>query len=712
MASTLLVATLMTTACQKEKDETFTATAQSYTASKLHIANVCFAYWDNSDNVMINGSSYGIAIDGANNNTAKINASDVRTYGGTYYAIFPASRASMGGSSASFDLPYSESYSTNASGYQLTNNIMAAKSTTTHLEFANIGAMLHFSISGSGSGIGKELLAIEVSADVPLSGTLSVDMSASPFAVTLSGTDADTARRLTFDTPYTLTADAKDFYLNLPEASGIHRFRVRYLFNNGGLKAYEKTKEDPSGNITFNRSVIYHFGNDVYSGEGVTFNGSSGSSVALGSTGNPLRITSDRLFSAAAPLLKSGKAVTLDKDISVAIRIDTLTGILDGNGHTITLSGNSLSLSRTVNGGTVKNLTVAGNITSPECYNYTFGAVACSTANGAVIDNCVNKTNITCTQGKQNSNTYVGGIVGYANGGSITNCRNEGTITSDSRYVGGVAGCCSSALTASGCGNTKAITVTIAADESRDVFIGGVFGYISLSSSSGTHKVQQCSNSGSITISGTTSQTIYCGGCFGTVFSAAAYEVDNCANASTATITYNTAAVNACYIGGIAGSDINSTTSSTMSNCCNEAAITASTRTMAGGLLGYNQRMSVQNCYAYCDITAATASGIVGTGVNLMTSTNINNCYYYGNLSGTHAYGIAGDSYNSSTRMNISYCHYPGSIASICGVNSHTGDGCSTIADVNGDDLLDSLTTHKPSGANSWRKGSTHIVFN
>ena len=157
-----LVILLTIPGCSKDKDNIFTATTQNYTAPKVHIANSNIAYWDNGDNVNINGNSYSVSIDGSNNNnnnnnnTARIAATNVSTYGGKYYAAFPASRASMSGSSVSFDVPYNESYATNAIGQQLVNNIMVAKSDDNHLAFENVGAMLHFNIKGSSNGVGKQ----------------------------------------------------------------------------------------------------------------------------------------------------------------------------------------------------------------------------------------------------------------------------------------------------------------------------------------------------------------------------------------------------------------------------------------------------------------------------------------------------------------------------------------------------------------------------
>lgn len=696
--------------CSKDKDNIFTATTQNYTAPKVHIANSNIAYWDNGDNVNINGNSYSISIDGSNNNnnnTARIAATNVSTYGGKYYAAFPASRASMSGSSVSFDVPYNESYATNASGQQLVNNIMVAKSDDNHLAFENVGAMLHFNIKGSSTGVGKQLLAIEVSCDKPLSGTLSVNMSGETISSSLSNSGDNNARILTFDSPYTLTETAKDFYLNIPEVSGATKFTVRYIFNYNKLKVFEKTKSSPSADISFQKGHIYNFGSDTYDGSQVSFNGSTVSQATAATADNPLHITSSAIFSAATDLLgTANKNLILDKDITVGTTVTTLKATLDGNGHTVTLS-NNISLFQTIDGGTVRNLTIDGNISSPTCNSYRYGALACY-ASGAVIENCVNKANITCRQGYQNNNiTVVGGLCARTDNCIISGCRNEGSITSDARYTGGISGHGNPSTTTDGCSNSNTITVSLATGENHDVWVGGLFGHLVVSSSSGTHSATNCHNSGSITISGTTSNNIFCGGCFGQITSGADFNVNDCYN--TGTINYNNAASGSSYFGGIVGGNDNNG-NATMLNCYNEGDISTNSGVIAGGLLGKNHRMSILNCYAFCNITAANAAGIVAIGPTMPISTQISFCYYYGTMSATTPNGIAGNATNSSIKMEIDHCYYPNTIANVCG-NFNTTSNCSQISNPNDNTLLSLLTTGNTTGGHGWRLDSTHVVF-
>ena len=471
---------------------------------------------------------------------------------------------------------------------------------------------------------------------------------------------------------------------------------------------FEKTK---TASISFSSGNIYHFGNDNFTGSKMYFKGDIEVSplVMNGSESNPYLISSGTIWnSIKSNLATSNKYVTLINDITVGTSVPTLKATLDGNGHTITLENNN-SLFENVDGGTVKNLTVTGNISSPTCINYRFGAVACNALNNAVIENCVNKATINCIQAiaTQSFTTIVGGICAHVSSGcSVTNCHNEGVITSDARYTGGIVGYCNGVTAVSGCSNSNNINVSLILEDvinnSNSTFVGGLFGQLVISSSNGTPLVTNCHNSGSINIYNTSKNNLYCGGCFGQAVSS----IDNCYN--TGIINYNATAIGLCFFGGIAGCDGTSSTS-TMKNCYNEGNIYTTSGVYAGGLLGKLNKMSIMNCYAYCDITATTAAGIVAYGKDMFVNTNITNCYYYGTMTATTKYGIAGESYSSSCRMSISYCYYPNNITNVCGNNSHAANS-NPVTSATDEGMLSSLNSHR-TGERSWVISGDHIVF-
>ena len=119
-------------------------------------------------------------------------------------------------------------------------------------------------------------------------------------------------------------------------------------------------------------------------------------------------------------------------------------GTFDGGGHTISglnVTGNFryASLFGAVKGGTIKNLTVAGNVshnyysTSLDCH---VGGIVGGALDAATIENCSNNCSVTGS-----SRNYIGGIAGSnIDNARIIDCYNVGTITGRIHETGGVTG--------------------------------------------------------------------------------------------------------------------------------------------------------------------------------------------------------------------------------------------------------------------------------
>ena len=109
-------------------------------------------------------------------------------------------------------------------------------------------------------------------------------------------------------------------------------------------------------------------------------------------------------------------------------------GTFDGGNFTV--SGLSISSGSYVGlfgylkeGGTVKNLTVEGNVTG----DFNVGGIV-GQSDGGTIDNCHNAATVTA------SIEQAGGIVGFSNDGTVTNCYNTAAVTGSSQYIGGIVG--------------------------------------------------------------------------------------------------------------------------------------------------------------------------------------------------------------------------------------------------------------------------------
>lgn len=282
---------------------------------------------------------------------------------------------------------------------------------------------------------------------------------------------------------------------------------------------------------------------------------------------------------------------TLKTNISVSTPIGNsttpFTGTFDGDGHTITLNitgDDYQALFGYLNGGTVKNLTVAGSVSGR---SYVAGVVAYN--NGGRVENCHNKATIRSTDGN-----IVGGIVSYNSGGTVTECSNSGEInvtgvTAAGAYTGGIVGYATNGtVIISNCWNSGNINVKNGnTDQSKAASTGGIVGALEPSQNQSA-SVISCYNTGDITSTGPAA-----GGVIGYNIRST---ISDCYN--TGRITgYDNSNFNS-RIGGIMGH--NGTTSSTISRCYNIGTVTnTNTSGEVGAIVGYknNTPAAVSNCY-------------------------------------------------------------------------------------------------------------------
>ena len=170
---------------------------------------------------------------------------------------------------------------------------------------------------------------------------------------------------------------------------------------------------------------------------------------------------------------------------NVTYPADGFAGTFDGNGHTISgLSINSTASNQglfgLINGATIKNLQVEGNVTSSGSY---VGGIVGKVQSGT-IENCSFRGSVTSSK---SSAGYAGGIAGGTqNPSAITGCANFGTI---SGYAGGIAGY--GKVSIENCYNTGEIKGTTRA--------GGIIGQFN--GTAGTNTVENSYSIGSITLS-------------------------------------------------------------------------------------------------------------------------------------------------------------------------------------------------------------------
>ena len=168
------------------------------------------------------------------------------------------------------------------------------------------------------------------------------------------------------------------------------------------------------------------------------------------------------------------------------------------------------------------------------------GGLLGSCEQGMVISGCTNSVNVdvqsVTTAEATKKNFYIGGVVGY-NKSHVKECTNNGSVTVASLsttgdlMLGGIVG---SVICAKN--STNSGTITVKGSHVGRVFVGGAFGY---SMSTEVNKCVDCVNSGAINIDkgAEFSKEAYIGGMAGCT----KFSVENCTNSGDISIagTYN-----------------------------------------------------------------------------------------------------------------------------------------------------------------------------
>lgn len=307
-------------------------------------------------------------------------------------------------------------------------------------------------------------------------------------------------------------------------------------------------------------------------------------------------------------------------------------GTFDGGGYTI--SGLKIdstdqyqALFGYVKGGTIKNLTVAGSVTSSK--QYTAGIVAYG--NPVTVTNCTNEVSVTATE-----KGYAAGVVASASTNSeVMGCTNNGTIAGYGDYVGGIVGAGSGIKTISNCFNSGSVTNS-GKPGGYAYCTGGIAGGVGSRST-----VIRCYNTGDVT--STIKRT-------GGVVGGAAGTISACFNTGKVTGIYS--------VGGVAGSA--SEKDAKITDCYNTGEVICKTPLAnfndsnakgVGGIIGDPSSARITgivltNCYNAGEVTndSTIADVVVGGVIGSSAAKNITaqNCYYLATA------GLSGDGANES----------------------------------------------------------------
>lgn len=274
----------------------------------------------------------------------------------------------------------------------------------------------------------------------------------------------------------------------------------------------------------------------------VSFNFSASALEGTGTEQTPYEIASLEDLNAFANKVNNGEATNAYAKLTADITINDswtpigngtnkFTGVFDGsngNGEKYTITFTNISDNTAdyvglfgINEGTIKNVKVAGTITSGTELAFVGGVAG---LNRGTITNCESSVEITAN----GVNSYAGGIAGVMQNGTIESCKNSGAITvhvtnkvtndvtKQEASAGGIVAFNYNG-TVKKCENTS--TATIKNNETYG-YTGGIVG-----NNDGT--INNCLNGGTVTNEDATS---YAGGIAGNLFT-------NKATGSTATIS-------------------------------------------------------------------------------------------------------------------------------------------------------------------------------
>ena len=327
--------------------------------------------------------------------------------------------------------------------------------------------------------------------------------------------------------------------------------------------------------------------------------------------------------------------------------------------------------------GTLENVTNKGNIICSSKYVSWIGGICSLIFGGSTFTNCDNYGKITMGDLALYATTFVGGIAfsgssatQYANKSTLTGCDNHGDFvggrtSGKTLEVGGICGWMRN-VELKNCDNYGNITSSHYATGR----FGGIIGSIHASGI-----VSGCDNSGNITISNTTANTGWfgIGGVAGFSEGTPAGSVTNCSNSGAVAATLNATGASYCRIsvGGIIGMAY---TNLTLVDNINRGPVTAenthasSPYCQLGGIMGSdadstsatyaNGDCTVSGNVNYGKVTQNTAGAAYaytgGLFGKLIFTTSVSGCKNFGFVDGTNAGAVAG--YNKQAGISATIC--------------------------------------------------------
>lgn len=396
-----------------------------------HAGSTYSVYWSGTDAIQINGAnSTSITINSGNQSAAEFTIGASLSY--PYRAVYPAALASgFVADSVVVTLPATQTYT--AGSYDPAAGVMLGYASSGDVAFRSAMAFLKVNISGGSDS--DPIVSVRVRSNIDMTGAngdYGRQSMSGAFVANFSSQGSSLVRRVNDGSSVTLNcgngvAQGTDLYIAIPPqtySKGINLFIV-----------------DASGHyqeILSNKSFTAEAGT-VYNTE-VVFNGGKswvGPGIYTETDWNAL--AAQTTFNTVCEEFKDeGGTYNLYANISATSFMrfggvqgynSNFSGVLDGNGHSITTSKMSVPLFTHIN-GTVKNLTIGGSKPSINNVGWGTAMLALDLKNGALIDNVTANYTVTapCTSTGTTKVCYFGIVRDIFAGAVMQNCTQQSSF--------------------------------------------------------------------------------------------------------------------------------------------------------------------------------------------------------------------------------------------------------------------------------------------
>lgn len=469
--------------------------------------SVAPVYWSVGDQIWVNGVvSSPLEADPTTDRMASASFY-LTNVSAPYTVLYPHSAYAGKGEDGSLllDIPSSQEWKDGSFAEGAALLYGYSESEEAPVQMQNLCGAITFTLKDDSSVKVQSLSITSLSEGKPIAGRFSLDKQ----SLRLTGAGANSARiDMEFpDDNFSITPEGTSFFFSLPAGDYPDGFLIRLKDENKHILRcwWLRPAKDAEAGVTLGAGKLVVFAAQDYDPDA-------------------REICSAEEWEEFVSAYNEGgdawKADWLSKDGSIKIgddftaesltRITTLADILDGCGHTVTVTAGTTPLVKTLT-GTIRNLTVAGaNIPSDSS---TDGAtIFVTNLNGGVIEHCCNQATITLANHARA--TIAGPFVRTFTAGRVEDCVNEAdfllgcNIEAANRYflVGGIVGLVKD-LTAGAvikdCVNkgkitAMAVTTATAAKTPLQAAYGGIVGSIIGGTEDKYLLIEGCVNEGDI----------------------------------------------------------------------------------------------------------------------------------------------------------------------------------------------------------------------